>query len=201
MKVWELSEVKKNPFDKRADTDPDAIYSITISEQGSYWSTRSGITYRELMPILSHFKVNRPEDLTGKTFTNTRESATSALNLLIVEISHGGEYTPPSEESLHERAIVALGNMQCPDFSDVDDETVYNAFRKAFNGSRIDEKWLCWFQKRISTSSNGRVQLQKANIDEFSMRVMGPAEYLILAADERRQRVILGPYSRPVSFD
>ena len=201
MKVWEFVEVKKNPFNEEPDTAPNALYSYILREQGSDWKMGSSMTYKEVKLLLGHFGIEKPEELAEKTFSGARESPSSALNLLIVQIKHGGDYIPPTEETLYERAASALSNMECPDFSDVDDETVFKAFHKKFNWFDVDEKWFYSFQERISALSNGTVQLQKADVEDFSVRVKGPAECLLLIKGNKKQRVILGPYSTPISFD
>lgn len=205
MKVWEFVKVEKDSFDTGADTAPNASYSYSVKEQGSNWVMSSGITYQELEPLLPIFEVGRPEDLVGKSFQSPAQDFQSAISLLITqvqhEIKHGTPYIPPTEEDLYERAAVALGNMECPDFSEVDDETVFNAFHNAFDFFHANEDWLHRFQERIHELSEGTVQLQKTRIEDFSIRIKGPAEYLLLVRGEQTQRVTLGPYSTPVSFD
>lgn len=93
-----------------------------------------------------------------------------------------------------------MAHIEVPDFSDVDDETVHDAFAQVWDGFRAEAAWLKTFKAQIVVASRGAVELQDADANDFSVRVKGPAEYLMLVRGSERQKVILGPYSHPVEF-
>jgi hypothetical protein len=199
MVTWLIEEMRPNPHNTSLREDPDQPYSWTLSGNG--WRTGSGAKFKELQPLLAHFGVDTLQDLEGKTFESERKDAGQALNLLLTTIRHGGNYQPPSKEELQLRAAQALSEGKLPDYSDVDDHTVFEAFFGTFKGSRVDEQWFEGFKLKITELSNGRVSISRADINTFKMRVMGPAEYLALSVDGESRRLVFGPDSTPFSFD
>lgn len=199
--VWEFVEVRKNPYDERPPTDPKALYSYYVRRVGDDGMEGSSFFYSEIFPLLSHFGIQKPEELVGKTFESTHWAFNMALNYLVIEIQHDFQYTPPSKEELYERAAVSLSNMTCPRFLNVDKNTVASAFGETFDFFHACPEWLDWFSRRIRELSEGEVDLVKANPDDFEARVRGPAEYLELVKGGYRQKLILGPYSTPISFE
>jgi len=89
--------------------------------------------------------------------------------------------------------------MECPDFSDLDGQTVADAFREVWGGWEADETWLADFTKKLDLL--GGVLLRKANYESFSIRVKGPASYLELVKGDKVQKIIVGPYSTPIIFE
>ena len=191
--------MSQNPFDKHMPTDPDAFYSWGLSRAGSNYKTLSGFSYSKVMLLMMHFKVTDASQLVGMTIESEKNGECSALDLLLIQIAHGGKYTPPSAKTVRDRALVSLANMECPDFSDLDDETVANAFSDVWNGWEADQEWLADFSKKLELL--GGVLLRKADSKDFSMRVKGPASYLELVKDGKVQKIILGPYSTPITFE
>jgi len=93
---WKFSVIEQNPFDAKYHraTDPQAFYSWGISQVGSTWTTQSGFYYSDVMLLMKHFKVQNAAELIGKTFESERNEASTALDFLLVQIRHGGSYTP-----------------------------------------------------------------------------------------------------------
>jgi len=200
MTTFMIVELSQNPFDDdHVPTDPEAFYSWGLAQVGSNWTTSSGFSYSKVMLLMKHFNVAHASQLVGKTFESEKYEATSALDLLLVQIAHGGKYTPPSTQTVRNRALASLANMECPDFSDLDDETVAKAFAEVWGGWEADEEWLADFTKKLDLL--GGVLLRKADYNTFSMRVKGPASYLELVKGDKVQKIILGPYSTPISFE
>jgi len=198
---WVIVEMCQNPFDtEHQPTDPDAFYSWTLRPTDSQWTTSSGFGYSIVMLLMKYFKVTTASGLVGKIFISNREEASSALNLLLTQIRHGGEYTPPGHESLRFLATKALASMTEPDFSNVDDQTVYEAFQEVWEGFCANKDWLNAFKAQISQLSAGKVALLDCDPNEFNTRVKGPANYLVLVSGDHRQKIILGPYATPVQF-
>lgn len=104
-------------------------------------------------------------------------------------------------DNLYLEAAIALSKMQCPDFSGVDDETIFDAFQEIFNDSSINQRWVQELEARIADLSDEEVLLQTADSEKFSMRIKGPAAYLALVKGNEIQRFTIGPYSTPISFD
>lgn len=201
MNTWIFAQVVRNLFDTDPPTDPSALYMVSMSLEGSAWSTTSGMSYSSFSSLLPHFGVNTPEELTGKSFQSQKDDPFGAINLLVLEIKNSGQYVPPTPEALWERAIESLARLEAPDYSDVESETVYDAYRMVFKFFSAEEDWFSWFTGQIFERSNGKVKLEKADVNEFSSRVKGPAEYLKLVAGDREVLVILGPYSHPISIE
>ena len=198
--VWKFIKVEQNPYDKRAATDPKALYEYQMSAEGSNWLVRSGITYEEVERLLAYFDVKTPNELQDKTFKSQKDDHSLAVNYLITVQKYGGKYTPPSDEELYRQTAVAMSKMKCPDFSDIDKDTVFTAFLKVWEGFSAEADWMQNLQNRISALSNGQVVLSKGNSKDFPTRVRGPAEYLMLTKGKQSIMVIMGPYSTPVSF-
>ena len=209
MKTWEFIEVRRNLVCKKSSDDPYALYSYTINEKGNDWWHGAGLFYKELKPLMFHFGVSGPEKLVGKSFESPREDADSALNLLIVQIRHGGEYESPSPQKLYDALAESLAKLQIPDFSNVDDETVCDAFAEWFSGFKMKEEWFSWLKIEIWKLGNGRFLLERADHKEFKVGVKEPAEYLTLTDQGlphgrppgHIKRLVIGPYSKPAFFD
>lgn len=188
--IWKFVKVYKNPFCQKAATDSLAIYMYDVSVEGDKRIFNSGITYTEGKYLLCYFGVKTPEELTGKKFRSDKTDASFAINYLIVQQKHGGNYTPPTYDELYEMTAQAMSEMKCPDFSnEFDKETIYFAFLNALEVPRAKKDWLQKLKNRILVLSNGKVKL-----------VGGPAEYLVLVKNKSKIKVIIGPYSTPVSF-
>lgn len=195
--VWEFIEVGQNPYDKHSAIDPEALYDYTLQLRGSLWKTMSGTDYKNLQPLLSYFRVEKLSDLVGKSFASPQDSAILALDYLLIQIKHAGKYTPSTNEELYERAARALSLVQRPDFSDVDEDTIWRAFSRAFSGFYPDTEWLSNFKQRIATLSNGSVELRGG--DEPA-GFKGPGVMLVLVQDGKEQKIAFGPYSTPFIF-
>lgn len=202
MNTWIIESILQNPFDyNHSTTDPEALYMWSLRLQGENAVTESSMSFAEAMELMRHFRVKDSSQLAGKKFQSERSNASSALNLLLIQIRHGGKYVPPTHESIRERVAQSLAKMEEPDFSDIDDETIFESFIDVWDIMSAKPEWLKKFTARIAEISNGRVSLIKAEPRNFSARVLGPAEYLMLVQGKQKQRIILGPYSTPVSFD
>lgn len=200
MPSYVFVSLRQNPFDTdHFPTDYDAHYMWELSRVGSTWVVSSGFDYLKVMLLMKHFGVNRPSQVVGKIFESERDDTCSALDLLLTQIAHGGNYTPPSAKAIRDRALLALADMRCPDYSDLDDETVYHAFAEAWNGFEADEDWFADFTAKIQAL--GGVQLRKADPKTFSTHVRGPAMYLEIVKGSTVYKLILGPYSTPITFD
>lgn len=198
---WEIVKIEENMFNNTYPTDPNAHYTWHLKQEGSYWTVSSGILYNELLLIMKYFEVKNVKNLNGLTFLSCRDSASSALNYLLIEVASGGNYNPPSLEEIRLQSATALSEMKLPDYKNIDSETIYEAFREVWEGFNADKNWLNSFKVLINQLSNGNVSLIDASIDEFSSRVRGPAEYLKLISNGKTIRLIMGPYSDPISFD
>lgn len=207
--TWKFIKFGQNPFCKKAGTDPGAFYSYEVSENGSAWVIGSDLSYEEVKYLMAYFGVKTPGELAGKSFLSRRSDIFSAIDYLVILQKHGGKYAPPSEAELYERVAQALSQMRCPDFSEVDRETVFLAFSRQWEGFSVNKAWLAGLRKRILALSNGQVWLLAEDRRKFSIRVKGPAEYLLLLRGSETQifedkaegqRVIIGPYSQPVIF-
>lgn len=201
MFTWQFEKIRRNRFCKEPENSPEALYSSQLKEQNSRKFEEVVLFYSELELLLLYFGVEKPEELVGKSFTCPMGDAGVAISLLISEIKHRGAYNLQTPESLYARAALALSKLECPDFSDIDKNTIWKTFSAVFNGFRANKDWLRGLQETIRDLSDAKVALREANIDDFSVRFKGPAEYLVLVSDEKKQRVIFGPYSTPFVFD
>jgi len=179
------------------------LFHIEMCRKGSSSVTGMGELGKDLAPFVKHFGVNTPEELTGKSFDSEDDFVFSALEALRMEVLHGGDYIPPDYSTLFEAAAKALSRMELPDFSDVASQDVFAAFQSVFDRFRANKKWLSWFSGQVAIFSEGRVTISEGNVDDFKMRVKGPADYLLLVNHETEEskRLVLGPYATPLSFD
>lgn len=197
---WEITELYQNPFSKDAPDDPQAPYMITMLGTGNRWQQTFSLPFSQIKVLMTHFKVNSPEYLKGKSFISSRNAAGSALDLLIVQTLNGGYYKPPSGSQVRRRLVEALAEFRQPDFSKVDDETVAKAIHEYWDGPQPKEDFFNWLKFEVRELSNNTVFLEEADINLFSIRLRGPAVYLALRRGIEQQLVILGPYSHPVQF-
>jgi hypothetical protein len=202
MITFRIEKMIQNEFDKQFNSHPNALYSWSISVLGSSWIVSSGMLYDSVKLLMDYFNVDDPSELSGKTFDmpDDYSDPSSALDLLLKKIQHGGNYNPPSSEQLISRAINSLATMTCPDFSDVDGKTVYETFQETFHCFSPKAEWLNWFKEQISLRSSGEVQVKEGNPENFNSRVKGPAAYLMLVKRNQEIKVIFGPYSTPFSY-
>lgn len=199
--IWKIANIEQNPFDKHSPVDPNALYMWYLQPEGSEWTTGSGMNYSNIMLLMQHFGVSNAYALIGKKFESEKEDASLALNFLLIQVQHGGNYTPPSPETIRQRAAESMARMECPDFSDIDKESVFDAFSEVWDGFRANEIWMNAFKAEISNLSVGQVALIEASVDEIKTRVKGPANYMKLIKGQEVQLVIMGPYSTPITFE
>jgi hypothetical protein len=196
--------MEHNQFDEHSPTDKNALWMYELSVLGSMLRIGSGFSYQKVELLMKHFGVSNPEFLVGKVFDSPRESATSALDLLLTEIENSGKYTPPSSEEIRHIAAVALSKLEMPDYKGIDKETISRAFQEIWSGFRAKSEWLKSFAKEIKDLSDPKHKvrlLQATRDDVFKYKIRGPAEYMLLKCGRKTQRVIIGPYSNPISFD
>ncbi|PWU23365.1 hypothetical protein C5B42_03195 [Candidatus Cerribacteria bacterium 'Amazon FNV 2010 28 9'] len=198
--TWTFVGFEQSSYDakKHSPTDSDADYMWGLQADG-FGTIMGGCSYTKAQPLMQHFKVLSLPQLVGKSFESEKEDASSALDLLLVQLRHGGKYVPPSYESLRERAAQALAQMQAPSYEDVDGETVFNAFYAVWDGWVPNAEWLKSFQQRIWDLSNGEVVLEEATDTKGFVMIKGPAAYFFLKKGEEVCYVDIGPYSNPVS--
>lgn len=107
----------------------------------------------------------------------------------------------PKFEAVYDTAASALAKMELPDFSSFDKNEVTQAFREIFSGFEMRPGWVDKFKTKIASYSNGKVRLEIGDRKDFHFIVKGPASYFLLIRDGLSRRVIIGPYSDPISFD
>ena len=93
MTKWRIVFIEHSRFDDHAPTDPQADYGWKLSQDGSSWKTQSGFNYADVLQLMKHFKVETVAELVGLTFESEENEASPALDLLLVQIRHGGIYT------------------------------------------------------------------------------------------------------------
>lgn len=199
MATWTIVEMCQNPYDKKHKaTDPEADYSYGLSD--SRHTIISGLNYSEVELLMKRFRVQTASELVGKTFQSNKRDAQSALYLLLTQICHDMQYIVPSYQSLRDRAAVALAQMTKPDYGDVDEDAIQEAFFEVWDRDMAKKTWFNAFKAQISQMSNGQVSLIDSESREGFPCIQGPANYCVLVKGKRRQKVILGPYSTPVTF-
>jgi len=202
MNVWEFIKIKPNRFSEKNDLDPDALYSWEVSNVNNERRTGSSFHFRDVKLLMKNFFVATPEELVGKKFKtpDNYNEACIALDYFLLSIKKGGLYTPPTTEELHERAFASLSEMKCPDFSDVDDQTVFQAFHPMFKKSKLKEKWFEIFKQKVAEKSNEEVKIKKYPIEKESTHILGPATFLLLEKGDLVIKFIFGPYGTPFEF-
>ncbi|GEM_PF-4072591 len=103
---------------------------------------------------------------------------------------------------IYERTAIALSKMEVPDFSDFSENDIQDAFWVVFipGGSSADKIWLKELQDRVAELSGGTVRMHRSSAKHFQQSVRGAAEYLILKKGKTKMKVVLGPYSTPITF-
>lgn len=104
-------------------------------------------------------------------------------------------------KKIYDLALESFVKMECPDYSDVDEFDVYNAFRGVWTSDKADEAWLTEFIEKLRIMSHGQVYLRKVSPDMFKLQVLGPAEYLELVGNGQKRLLTIGPYSIPITFE
>lgn len=195
--VWEFSEV--HSFAQPDESDPR--YLVMLSMKGSRWKSGHSWRLSQLKVYMHHFKVDDPLQLQGRTFENSQDDSSRAMEWLRLDILHGGRYVPPKPEETYQHAVRSLAAGKEPDFSGADSRSVADAFSTAFGPKGLDKEWLAKFQKALSKASGGKTAIRAATKEEleelFPLRVQGVAEYMILERGGKKQPVIFGPYAQP----
>lgn len=201
MTTYQFRKMERNQFDTKPLSNK-TLYSYGLSRQRGTGMTVTSITYEDVMVLMDHFGVTEPEQLVNKTFEtqNDRLDACEALDLLLLTIRHGGSYVPPTTEQIILRAVNSLATMTRPNFSDVDGKSVYDCFAVAFKGFKLDQEWFARFNNLVKTHSGGTVEIQNADIEEFEMRIRGPAAYFWLVRGNQKMKFVFGPYDTPFQF-
>ena len=114
--------------------------------------------------------------------------------------SYGAQRCAISEAPVYEATAAALARMEEPDLGFLEPEVIICAFLQAFDGGDARNEWLAMFSARVMDLSRGAVRLERTDHERFRLRMHGAAAYLVLVRGEQRQRLILGPYARPVQF-
>ncbi len=90
-------------------------------------------------------------------------------------------------------AIEALVKLQTPKFDGLDEEFVFEVFRRVYAQVDFDE-----FKKRVAALSGGSVELQQIDPKEYPFgHVMGVARYFVLVKDGQKVYGTFGPYFPP----
>lgn len=151
--------------------------------------------------LMKYFQVKSPANLCGKTIKSESDDIFEAFEQLIFSAKYDGKYVPPSDQLIFAKVARALSNMKEPDLSDVDKYTVYRAFQKVYNTEEDRDRWQKWLKNKVRTLSQKRVSLRNARGVKFNNIILGPANYLILVSKNKVQKVTIGPYSEPVTFE
>jgi len=127
---------------------------------GRIMRTRIYFRALEMQAVLDHYRLEQPSDLTGMAIA-TNIPLRVSINMLALQIKHGGMYTAPSKSVLFNRTVNALSQMKCPDFSDVDVRTNERAFRQM---QKDNPSWT-EMEDAVSLHSQGKVRLEWENRD------------------------------------
>lgn len=201
MTTYEIRGMHHNAYDNADPFRPDALYMYEISIFREEPTLRSGTDYKSVKLLMEHFNVHNPSELIGKMFeVPNDDDAEYALQRLLLNIQNEGKYTPPSDTQLLFRAVNSLALMTCPDFSNVDSQTVYTFFATAFRGFVLDRVWFDRFEALLAEHSAGEVRILNGNSEDFRMRVKGPAAYFKLIRGTTEINFVFGPYSTPFVF-
>lgn len=204
-------------------TQLDARGMVEVHAVSTNYREGSIIRSTDVPHLQQYFEAHSVSQLTGKRFSVAcslnehnglvTKDPLEALDKLAMEAAHHGHYVPPTDEQLHARMVSALAKMQQPEFLDVDEETVYEAFSRLYYGSattgglwderRADPKWIASLTHDIAVQSGGSVRLTHARKEDFSfVSRCGCEDYFLLENDSGpSQRILIGPYKSPVVFD
>lgn len=173
--------LKDRPID-----DPNLLYFLEFKlKDGRVYST--GVPRRELMPIVKHLGLNKPEDLSMKSFESSYADPETALERFRLDIEHGGSYVPPAPDQffdqLAERLVGDSSEGNCPHiYSDYDSDTRFRSFRSAFSDNgNLDIDWFVAFNKKVRKASHGEMSIRFATKTEIQRFKNDPiSEYVML---------------------
>jgi len=199
MNQWKIIKVEQDG--KGHAEDLNTYYNLEAQlESGTGGIPSVCLKYCEIKELLDFNNFDDPRDLIGCTYASPGryEDFGSVMNYNLLMMRTDNTYIPPSFEQLYERAVCALSRMTCPNFSDIDDLTVFNAFFHAYNND-----WLGIMMQRVHQRSGGQVRVQIVNPKArggFPM-IQGQAVYMMLfGPGDRRIRFTFTPSAEPFEF-
>jgi hypothetical protein len=108
------------------------------------------------------------------------------------------EETIFDNQNYYNVAFDALAKIRLPDFSDFDDERVWEAFNGLFDAySQERLETLAYMSKEIDQRSEGTVSLKPA---EFYTGIKGPNVQFELIKGDVTKKLYFGPYVPPFGF-
>lgn len=111
-----------------------------------------------------------------------------ALEFYLLNIKCGGCYNPPSFEDVRTKAAKSLAKIELPDFSKIDQETVYKSFLEIWDGKLANPTCLVEFQNLVERLSNGATKLRWADPKIFTEPKVN-AEHLQLCSNHHGSRI------------
>lgn len=100
-------------------------------------------------------------------------------------------------EEIFKHAAQALSHFEIPNFDDFSDENVFDAFCEIQWWSSDFDEWASFMQEMVNEASNGQVKLINTS---FYTGIRGANRQFILMEGDREQKVVMGPYIPPITF-
>ena len=182
---WEITGVQAAP-ERLTSPRGNMVFVLELERQGDGDRTVTSTTTYELVPILDHFGVARPAELVGKRFSNERDIASEAFDLLRVTALHGGHYEPPDGDDILDIAADALANMHLPTFRDIDSVTVQKRFDEVFAHDSAAAAWGQELAARVASRSQGRVQIVPVDPRSLESSIAGKGRHFVAIRGKER---------------
>jgi len=204
MPSWEFVYIKHSPQGDQSPTDPNACYTWSASKVGSNERAGASCCYHDLELVMNRLGVDQPRKLVGQRFESPGNytEATMAFDYFLTYLRHSGIYLPPCPDEIYDRIVDALARMECPDFSDVDWQTILLAVSAWYQTFEIIPARFQWLKDEVNRRSSERVEIELASPADFQVSVQGMATFLrLITNDDRVQKFVLAPARQPVIFD
>jgi len=193
---WRIGPVTLNQNTESQGDQPEHQYNLRVTEISGL-PVEIGLSEADSELLLKHFKVDHVFDLLRKTFVVSEEyiDATYAFDWFLTNLRHDGHYQAPSVRQIFERTAKALAKMECPDFSDVDSQTLRQAFTIWFSGVHVTDSKFGWLNTEIELRTDNQVFLRKAKIEEFRIQYHGPVALCKLCGPMYERMFVFDPFA------
>jgi len=192
-------EIGEMTPERISDEGSTKLYAIPLSN-----GKQAFVFCRDVHTILRHLGLREPFQLIGRSFEAPDDyencGGSELFDLFLRQVQSDGKYCQPDFEALWNRAAHTLAQLQCPDFSDVDDYWVYSAFSCAKREGSFEDWWKSIIEQ-VKRLSCGLVSIERASEEDFSITSKVKAHYFELVRGNEIIRFLFRSHSVPFVFD
>lgn len=185
---WYLTVIPKDNTSPVANPSGLTLYRVESDHISS--RTHGSVEDTDLSLLKQHFGVYKEADFIRKEFVSRHSDPSAAMDLFLVTLRCGGNYSPPPYDDVLYRVALALSNFSTPNYLDVDKETLRVAFAMVWN----DPDWIEQLKDEIKKLSRGYVTLTIDSSRWMPTRGHGSGKYFHLILGDQAKIVCIGPY-------